>query len=113
MKSSLLLSTIILATAVISRADHGPGTSGSGAFTESAETLKQGQWSLSGRFDWTEFDNPDDASLVDKGNFHLLDRAFLTTFGITYGVTENFQIGLGFGYYAAEGAREVFHDHGA
>jgi hypothetical protein len=111
MKTSILLSSIVLATAAISRADHGPGTSGSGAFTESAETLKPRQWSLSGRFDWTEFDVPADVSLAGKGHFDLLDRSFLTTFNLSVGVTENFQLGLGFGYYAAEGSREIEHDH--
>jgi hypothetical protein len=113
MKSSVLLSFILLATVAQCRADHGPGTSGSGAFTESAETLKPRQWSLGARFDWTEFDNPADASLVDKGHFDLLDRSFLTNFNVSVGVTENFQFGLGFGYYAAEGSREVAHNHGA
>ncbi len=106
----LILSTLI--TAAISThalADHGPGTSGSGTFTESAETLKPWQWSATVRFDWTEFRSVSDSELADKEAFELIDRAFLTTLNLGVGITENFQLGLTFGYYAADGAREVEH----
>ena len=39
-------------------ADHGPGTSGSGFTTLTAETLKLGHFSSSLQFDWTQFDSP-------------------------------------------------------
>ena len=84
-------------------ADHGPGTSGSGFTTLTAETLKPGQFSSSFQFDWTEFDGlGGDIEGVD-----LLDRSFLSTFSVSYGVAENFQLGLTYGYYAAEGNREL------
>lgn len=105
MKHSLfaLLIIAIIFTATIARADHGPGTSGSGFTTLTAETLKPGQFSSSFQFDWTEFDGlGGDIEGVD-----LLDRSFLSTLNIAYGVAENFQLGLTYGYYAAEGNREL------
>jgi hypothetical protein len=97
--TSLVISLIANHTAF---ADHGPGTSGSGFITFSAETLKPGQFSSSFQFDWTEFDSlggmPEE---VD-----LLDRSFLSTFNVSYGVVENFQLGLTYGYFSSEGNRE-------
>lgn len=84
------------------RADHGPGTSGSGFTTLTAETLKPGQFSSSFQFDWTEFDGlGGDIEGVD-----LLDSSFLSTLNVAYGLTETRQLGLSFGYYSAEGNRE-------
>ena len=86
-----------------SRADHGPGTSGSGFTTLTAETLKPGQFSSSFQFDWTEFDGlGGDIEGVD-----LLDRSFLSTLNVSYGVADNFQLGLTYGYYDGEGNREL------
>ena len=97
--TSLAISLIAHHTAL---ADHGPGTSGSGFITFSAETLKPGQFSSSLQFDWTEFESP--SGMPEEVD--LLDRSFLTTFNLSYGVVENFQLGLTYGYYASEGNRE-------
>lgn len=102
---------LTLATAALTFADHGPGTSGSGANTETAETLRSRQWSAALKFDWTEFDPPSDEVSLEKDHFDLIDRAFLTTLSISVGVTDDFQIGLAFGYYAADGTREIGHGH--
>ena len=102
-----LIFLTLLAAAACARADHGPGTSGAGAFTESAETLKPGHWSATVKFDWTEFDVPGASTLAGKEAFDFLERSFLTTLSLGLGVTENFQLGLSFGYYAAEGAGEI------
>lgn len=83
-------------------ADHGPGTSGSGFTTLTAETLRAGQFASSFQFDWTEFD---DLSGSPEG-VDMLDRSFLSTVSISYGLLDNFQLGLSIGYYSAEGARE-------
>ncbi len=96
----------------IAFADHGPGTSGSGSNTESAETLKARQWSSTLKFDWTEFDSVGDEAAVGLDHFDLIDRSFLTTLSIGFGVTDNFQLSLAFGYYAADGTREIAHGHG-
>lgn len=110
MKNFILTTLITAATASVAFADHGPGTSGSGAFTESAETLKPWQWSATVRFDWTEFKSVSDSELAGKDAFELIDRAFLTTLNLGVGITENFQLGLVFGYYAADGTREIEHE---
>jgi len=114
MKNLFLTTLITAATTSSAFADHGPGTSGSGAFTESAETLKPWQWSATVRFDWTEFKTPSAGELAGKEAFELIDRAFLTTLNLGVGITENFQFGLLFGYYAADGTREIeHHEHEA
>jgi Putative MetA-pathway of phenol degradation len=97
--TSLVISLIAHHTAF---ADHGPGTSGSGFITASAETLKPGQFSSTFQFDWTEFDVPGG---MPEG-VDLLDRSFLSTVNVSYGLVENFQLGLTYGYYSAEGNRE-------
>lgn len=97
--TSLAISLIANHTAF---ADHGPGTSGSGFITFSAETLKPGQFSSSFQFDWTEFDSP--GGMPEEVD--LLDRSFLSTFNVSYGVVENFQLGLTYGYFSSEGNRE-------
>jgi Putative MetA-pathway of phenol degradation len=83
-------------------ADHGPGTSGSGFTTLSAETLKPGKFSAAFQSDWTEFDSPGG---MPEG-VDLLDRSFLSTLNLSYGVVENFQLGLTYGYFASQGNRE-------
>lgn len=98
--STLVIAVIATTTAF---ADHGPGTSGSGFNTLTAETLKPGQFSTSFQFDWTEFEVPGGA----PEGVDLLDRSFLSMVNISYGVVENFQIGLTAGYYAAEGNYEL------
>ena len=97
--TSLILS-IIGSQAVF--ADHGPGTSGSGFTTLTAETLKPGSFSTTLQSDWTEFDSP--GGMPEEVD--LLNRSFLSTFSLGYGVIENFQLGLTYGYFASEGNRE-------
>lgn len=110
--TKLFLTTLLtVSAATLALADHGPGTSGSGVNTESAETLKRHQWSATLKSDWTEFDAPSDHSLAGKDHFDLIDRAFLTTLSVGVGITENFQLSLAFGYYAAEGTRELEHGY--
>jgi hypothetical protein len=103
----------ISATALITpcSADHGPGTSAGGFSAQTAETLKQKQWSAAVYLDWTEFDSVDASQLGGLDHFDLLDRSVLTTFGASVGVTDNFQIGISFGYYTAEGSRRIPHGH--
>jgi hypothetical protein len=118
--TKLLRTTITLgaalATATTARADHGPGTSGGGASTQSGETLKPGKFSVELRTDYTEFENLSAAQIEAKaakaGGFDLLDRSFLSTIGISYGVVENFQVGLTIGYYNAVKPREAEFDAG-
>ncbi len=97
-------------------ADHGPGTSGGGVLTQSAETLKPRTVSLELREDFTEFENLSQTQIEAKaaraGGIDLLDRSFLSTVSLSYGVVENFQVGLTLGYYQAVDAREAEFDSG-
>ena len=97
-------------------ADHGPGTSGGGVLTQSAETLKPRTFSLELREDYTEFEKLSQAQIQAKaaraGGIDLLDRSFLSTVSLGYGVVENFQVGLTLGYYMAVNAREAEFDAG-
>jgi hypothetical protein len=95
-------------------ADHGPGTSGGGASTQSGETLKPGKFSIDLRTDYTEFEDLSPAQIEAKaaraGGFDLLDRSFLSTVSLSYGIIENLQVGLTLGYYLAVNAREAEFD---
>ena len=106
----------VLSTADLAHADHGPGTSGGGASTQSGETMKPGKFSVELRTDYTEFDHLSSGQIAVKatkaGEFDLLDRSFVSTIGISYGVVENFQIGLTLGYYNAVKARSAEYDSG-
>lgn len=96
------------------RADHGPGTSGGGASTQSGETLKPGKFAAEVRVDDTEFEHVSRASLAARaaraGSFDFLDRSVLSTVSLSYGVVENLQAGLALGYYHAVGAGEAEFD---
>ena len=105
MKFSLSLSTLFIAciaTAPI-HADHGPGTSGSGFTTITAETLKQGAFGSTLQFDYTQFS---DAGKIIP-DVELIDRSYLTTVSLSYGLTDNFQLGLNYGYYDGQGNRAL------
>ena len=104
MKSHFIIRSLVISLIAqqVALADHGPGTSGSGFTTLNAETLKPGQFSSSIQSDWTEFDSP--GSMPEEVD--LLDRSFLSTLNLSYGIVENFQAGLTYGYFAAEGNRE-------
>lgn len=104
----------VLVVAQTARADHGPGTSGGGASTQSGETLKPGKFSLELREDYTEFEHLSQAQIEAKaaraGSFDLLDRSFIHSTSVSYGVVENFQVGLTLGYYQAVKARQAEFD---
>ena len=116
MKPLMRLLTVSAAVAATTQllADHGPGTSGGGASTQSGETLKPGKFSIDLRTDYTEFENLSAAQIEAKaaraGGFDLLDRSFLSTVGVSYGIVEDFQVGLTLGYYHAVNAREAESD---
>ena len=99
---SCLVSVVCLCAPLF--ANHGPGTSGGGSATVSGETLKQGTFDLSIREDYTRFQNIDRAGAerraLESGEFDALDQSCLTSIGLTYGVTDDLQVGAGIGYYA-------------
>jgi hypothetical protein len=103
MKLSFSFFLLSLITSATVYADHGPGTSGSGFTTLTAETLKPGRFSSSFQFDWTQFNT----SGADLEGVEYIDSSYLSTLNVAYGVAENFQLGLTFGYYVGEGNREL------
>ena len=107
---------VALAAVNAANADHGPGTSGGGVLTQSGETLKPGRFSVEFREDFTEFEHLSQAQIEAKaasaGGIDLLDRSFLSSVSVSYGVVENFQVGLILGYYNAVNARDAEFDSG-
>ena len=107
---------VALAAVNTTHADHGPGTSGGGASTQSGETMKPGKFAVEFREDYTEFEHLSQAQIEAKaakaGSIDLLDRSFIHSIGLSYGVVENFQVGLTLGYYQAVKAREAEYDSG-
>jgi len=84
-------------------ANHGPGASGGGSATISGETLAPGRFELSLREDYTQFEHFSKSAAINRarvgGDFDALDRGFITTAELTYGVTEDFEIGGSIGYF--------------
>ena len=115
-RTALTASGLLLAHAPAAFADHGPGTSGGGASTQSGETLKPGKFSIDLRTDYTEYDHLSSAQLAanaaQAGEFDVLDRSFVSTIGLSYGVVESFQVGLSLGYYNAAQPRSAEYDSG-
>jgi hypothetical protein len=96
--------TIIAVLVSPLHANHGPGASGGGAFTQSGETLKPGSFELSLREDFSKFQHISNAEAIARATrsdaFDDLDHGFLTSVDLTYGVVENLQIGANIGYFA-------------
>ena len=90
-------------------ANHGAGTSGA-AITIPAITLKSGTFSLGLRTKLTEFESISESKLLDKavdaGSFDAVDRTFLYTTDIGYGVTDDLTLGLSIGWFEAINFRE-------
>jgi hypothetical protein len=108
------IAALLVLSTSIARADHGPGTSGGGASTQSGETMKPGKFAAEIREDYTEFEHLSETKITSDatkaGNIDLLDRSFIETLSLSYGVIENFQVGLTIGYYHAVNAREAEFD---
>lgn len=85
--------------------NHGPGTSGGGSSTLSGETLRQGGFDLSFRVDYTQFEDVDSEEAEERalsaGNFDGLDYSVLSTFSLSYGITDDLEAGAQIGYYSA------------
>ena len=84
--------------------NHGPGTSGGGSTTASGETLRQGRWSFELRSDWTEFEHVSiaeaEARAIAAGEFDAVESSWVNTLSLSYGLTDDLQLGVAFGYYA-------------
>ena len=113
----ILLSTVTLAPVLL--ADHGPGTTGGGLTTQSAETSKKGQLSGSYKVDFTEFENLSSSDISRKARkvggrdpeFDALHWSLLQTFILVYGLYDIFEISAAIGFYRGDDFREG-HLHG-
>lgn len=87
-------------------ANHGPGTSGGASATASGETLIQGRFELSLREDFTQFEHVSRAGAerraLDAGEFDAIERSYLTSASLAFGLTDDFQLSAQIGYYAGE-----------
>src|SRR3954469_1366627 len=105
---------VALAGMAAAGADPGPGTSGGGSATQSGETMKPGKFAVELREDFTEFEHLSNTEIVAKavqaGDIDLLDRSFIETISLSYGVMEDFQVGMSIGYYQAVNSRAAEFD---
>lgn len=87
----------------LARANHGPGTSGSGSSTLSGETLKRGAFDLTLRADATWYANvsAEEAEQIaqSSGEFDSLSRAIVQSMCLSYGLTDDLQLDAQIGYY--------------
>ncbi len=85
-------------------ANHGPGASGGGSSTISGETLKPGHFELTLREDFSKFEHFSESAAIRRaeanGDFDALDHGFITTAEFAIGITKDFQISAGIGYFA-------------
>jgi len=86
------------------RWNHGPGTSGGGSSTSSGETLRAGRWSFDVRSDWTEFEHfsvaEAEAEAIAHDEFDALESSWVNSLALSYGLTDDLQLGVQLGYYA-------------
>ena len=91
-------------------ANHGPGTGGGPISTIPALTSRAGSFSLSFNSMMTELESISTRRLRDKGlksgAFDAIDRTFLYTASATYGVTDDFTLGLSLGWFESINFRE-------
>lgn len=112
-----VLSLLLSATAA--GADHGPGTAGGGVATMTGQTLAKGGFTVGLTGDYTQFDHLN-ASQIDArtrkvsghhAHFDAIRYSLLETIELAYGLTDDLQLGVSFGYYQADDLREG-HIHG-
>ena len=95
--------------------NHGPGTSGGGSTTTSAETLRKGKFSFELRSEWTEFESVSIAeaeqSALEHGHFDALGRSWVNQLTLSYGLSDDLELGLQLGYYDGDDFLDA-HVHG-
>src|SRR5947207_11969513 len=100
---SLIASLVIGLAAPLARGNHGPGASGGGSSTISGETLPPGKFELSIREDFAQFEHFSTFAAENRarkgGDFDTLDRGFITSAELAYGVCDNFQVSASIGYF--------------
>jgi len=93
-----------LSTPSIVLANHGPGTSGGGSSTQSAQTLKAGSFTFSVDEIYTNYEsiNQEQAEEIalTAEEFDAISDAFLTKLNFAYGVSDNLQLEASIGWYS-------------
>lgn len=87
--------------------NHGPSTSGGGSSVVSGETLRAGRWSLDWRTEYTSYEHISAAEaeeIAEHGGHHFdaLERSFLSTFALAYGIHNDLQVSAQVGFYRGE-----------
>jgi len=97
-------------------ANHGPGASGGGSSTASGETLKPGHFELSLREDYSQFEHFSKTAAIERaregGDFDALDRGFLTSVELSYGLVEDLQVSASVGYFVGRNFRSADAEDG-
>jgi hypothetical protein len=117
--SLLLLDHGSTMTEPLTLRDHGPGTSGGGVSTTSGETLKSGAVRAAYRIDYTQFERLSNQDIRDQAlevggshaHFDALRWTMLQTLEISFGATDDLELGLTMGNYRGNDLREG-HVHG-
>src|SRR5947208_16682050 len=96
MKKNVVGWLAVLLVASQSFANHGPGTSDGGSATSSGETLKAGQFDLSLREDYTNFEDINRAKAEKEamlhGGFDALQEGYITSVSLAYGILDDLQV---------------------
>jgi hypothetical protein len=100
-------SELLLPTYQPALPNHGPGTSGGGSSVLSGETMKQGRFALSFRTDLTEYESISreeaEERAIESGEFDAIERSFVESVSLEYGLTDDVELGLETGYYRGSG----------
>ncbi len=92
-------------------ANHGPGAARVGSQTTSAKTLSKGKWGIGFEMEYTEFDSISRTRLISRGEraggLDVLDRTFLYTGTVSYGVTDDLSLEVSLGGLEANDFREA------
>jgi Putative MetA-pathway of phenol degradation len=104
-KLTFLISAVVMFTVPgFAFANHGPGTTGGGANTQSGETVKEGEFIFSLDENYTNYEDVSrqeaEARAARSGGFDAIRDSFTTSATVGYGVTNNFQIDAGIGWYS-------------
>ena len=96
---------------------HGGGGNKSGAInTPSAQTLEAGRWGVSVEETFTKQKRFSDAELISRAAKHIhvhgMDYMSVTNVNASYGVSDNFEVGLSLPYIRNDTIRAGHHSHG-
>jgi hypothetical protein len=83
--------------------------------TIAGETLRKGGWSVELRSEWTEFEDVSIAeaeqAALEHGSFDALGRSWVNQLSLSYGLTDDLELGVQLGYYDGDDFIDA-HLHG-